>query len=43
MISASKLKRHKTLIALAALALVLLTLLLLSDETISSKFKYNIF
>jgi hypothetical protein len=36
-------KRHKTLIALAFLVLVLGALLLFSDPTMGFKFKYKIF
>jgi hypothetical protein len=39
----SNLKRHKTLVALALLAAVLLVILLLSDPTVGSKFKYKMF
>jgi hypothetical protein len=38
-----KLRKYKYLISLGLLILALAVLLLLSDETIASKFKYNFF
>lgn len=39
----SRLRKYRPLIALGVLVLALVTLLLLSDETIASKFSYKIF
>jgi hypothetical protein len=43
MINVSVLRRHKTLVALAILVLVLGTLLLFSDPTTGISFKYKTF
>jgi len=39
----SRVRKYRSLIAIGALVLILAAVLLLSDETVASKFKYNIF